>query len=198
MAQAAAGGGGMWHLRTFGGLAIEAVNRGAAPATRRRPLALLALLAIAGERGLSREKVVALLWPESDEERGRNSLSQALFTLRRDTDADDLVVGAGELRLNPSVISSDVAEFERCIASGPLERAVALYEGPFLDGVFVRDAAEFERWAEGHRRRVERAARWRRDVSVGGGGGGGGGGGRKRKCIGHRHSGSTASLMRRF
>jgi len=116
----------MWHLRTFGGLAIGTVDRNAAPATRRRPLALLALLSTAGDRGLSREKVVALLWPESDEERGRNSLNQALFTLRRDMGADDLIVGASELRLNQSVMSSDVAEFERCIASGALERAVAL------------------------------------------------------------------------
>ena len=144
----------MWHLRTFGGLAIEAANRAATPPTRRRPLALLALLAIAGERGLSRDKAVALLWPESDEERGRNSLSQALATLRRDMDEDDPVVGAAELRLNSSVVTSDVADFERCIAAGDLERAVASYEGPFLDGVFVREAAEFERWTEGQRRRL--------------------------------------------
>jgi len=144
----------MWHLRTFGGLSVEPDRPAVAVAARRRPLALLAMLAIAGERGLSREKVVALLWPESDEEHGRNSLSQALAALRRDMAADDLVVGTPELRLNPSLISSDVGEFERCIASGALERATTLYQGPFLDGFFVRDAAEFERWADEHRRRL--------------------------------------------
>jgi serine/threonine-protein kinase len=35
-----------------------------------------------------------------------------------------------------------------------LERAVALYQGPFLDGFFVRDAADFERWADDQRRRL--------------------------------------------
>ena len=154
MGQAAAAGKDMWHLRTFGGLGIERRNPAAAPSARRRPLALLALLAIAGERGLSREKIVALLWPESDEERGRNSLSQALAAVRRDLASDDLVVGTAELRLNPSVITSDVAEFEREVSSGALERAVAQYHGPFLDGVFVREAAEFERWADEHRRRL--------------------------------------------
>jgi DNA-binding SARP family transcriptional activator/TolB-like protein len=152
-----AGGGGeahMWFLRTFGGLSIDSGGGAAVPAVRRRPLAVLALLAIAGERGMSREKVVALLWPESDEERGRNSLSQALAGLRRDTSAEDLVVGTTDIRLNSSAINSDVGEFERSVESGALERAVGLYQGPFLDGVFVREAADFEQWADGHRRRL--------------------------------------------
>jgi len=144
----------MLHLRTLGGLSIESHRPDAAAGARRRPLALLALLAIAGERGLSREKIAALLWPESDEERARNSLSQAIATLRRDLAAEELFVGAPVLRLNPAIISSDVAEFEQCLASGVLERAIALYQGPFLDGFFIRDAAEFERWVDDQRRRL--------------------------------------------
>ena len=144
----------MWRLRTFGGLAIENGRIEAAAATRRRPLALLALLAIAGPRGMRREKVVSLLWPESDEERGRNSLSQALAALRRDMAEEDVVVGTVELRLNPAFMECDVAEFESAVASGDLERAVALYHGPFLDGFFVKDAADFERWTEEQRRRL--------------------------------------------
>ncbi|HKW50012.1 MAG TPA: BTAD domain-containing putative transcriptional regulator [Gemmatimonadaceae bacterium] len=145
----------MWHLRTFGGLSIE-IDHGTAKGlvARRRSLALLALLAVAGERGLSREKVVALLWPESDEEHGRNSLSQSLATLRREMAADDPVLGAAELRLNPQVVTSDVREFEQFVASGALERAAALYRGPFLDGFFVREASDFERWADDQRRRL--------------------------------------------
>src|SRR5690242_14629087 len=116
------GGGRMWYLRTFGGLSIETDGGPAAAlVTRRRPLALLAALAVAGERGLNRERIVALLWPESDEERGRNSLSQALSVLRRDAAADDVVLGTSVLRLNPQVIGSDVAEFERCVASAQFE-----------------------------------------------------------------------------
>ena len=144
----------MWRLRTFGGLAIEPDDTCAAVVARRRPLALLALLAAAGDRGWAREKIAALLWPESDEEHGRNSLSQALAALRRDMAAPDLVIGGPELRLNPLAITSDVAEFECAIASGTLERALALYQGPFLDGFFLRDAGDFERWVAGHRRRL--------------------------------------------
>src|SRR5262245_42834790 len=123
----------MWHLRTFGGLAIEPRGAAAAVTARRRPLALLALLATAGERGLGREKIVALLWPESDEIHGRNSLNQALTALRRDMAAPDPVIGGPELRLNPSAVTSDIDEFERSVASGSLERAAELCQGPFLD-----------------------------------------------------------------
>jgi len=45
-------------------------------------LALLAYLAV--EQGVhSRDKIAALLWPESDEERGKASLRRALAFLRK-------------------------------------------------------------------------------------------------------------------
>ena len=140
-----------FRLRTFGGLSLESIDAGPVPHTGRRPLALLALLAAAGPRGLSRDKVTALLWPERDTEHGRNSLSQVLSTLRRDLGADDTTLGASEIRLNPDVVTSDVEEFESSLAHGNAERAETLYEGPFLDGFFLTDAPEFERWVEQRR-----------------------------------------------
>jgi DNA-binding SARP family transcriptional activator len=144
----------MWHLQTFGGLAIEPGRAAAAVVARRRPLALLALLATAGERGWSREQIIALLWPQSDEEHGRNSLSQALAALRRDLASPDPVLAGHRLRLNPSAVTSDVGEFEGAIASGALACATSLYQGPFLDGFFLRDADDLERWVCGYRRRL--------------------------------------------
>ena len=60
----------MVELRTFGGLSLEA--NGAPPpgaAAQRKTLALLALLA-QHPRGLSRDKLIAYLWPETDAEHG--------------------------------------------------------------------------------------------------------------------------------
>ena len=142
-----------FRLRTFGGLTLESADVGTPVSIARRPLALLALLAAAGQRALSREKVTALLWPERDTERSRNSLSQLLSALRRDLGAEDIVVGTSEIRLNPNVITSDVADFELSVNSNP-ERAASLYVGPFLDGFFLTDAPEFERWVEDHRSRL--------------------------------------------
>lgn len=147
----------MLRLRTLGGLSIEnAASTGGATANR-RPLALLALLAVNGGRALSRDTIVALLWPESEPERGRNSLSQVISVLRRELGADDLLLGTAELRLNADVLTCDVIEFEQRIAADDLESATRLYTGPFLDGVFLKNAPEFERWVDRERSRLENA-----------------------------------------
>ncbi len=124
---------------------------------QRRPLALLALLAVSGRRGFSRDKIVALLWPESDAEHGRNSLSQVISLLRRELATDDIVLGTAELRVNSDVLACDVTEFEQRIAADDLEAATRLYTGPFLDGVFLKNTPEFERWVDQERSRLQHA-----------------------------------------
>jgi DNA-binding SARP family transcriptional activator/tetratricopeptide (TPR) repeat protein len=145
----------MLRLRTFGGLSIEngASIGGATP--NRRPLALLALLAVNGSRGLSRDTIAALLWPESEPERARNSLSQLISILRRELGAAHLLLGTAELRVNTEVLACDVIEFERCIAADDLDSATRLYTGPFLEGVFLKNVPEFERWVDQERSRLE-------------------------------------------
>lgn len=145
------------RLLTFGGLALQTGDdmiTGAS--TRRRRLALLALLAVARGRGLSRDKVHAYLWPERDTQHARHGLSQLLYFQRRYLDGGGLYLGKKTLRLNPVVISTDVGEFEDALDAGACETAVRLYTGPFLDGFFLRDAPEFERWASDTRGRLEK------------------------------------------
>jgi len=143
-------------LVTFGGLAIRSGGRLAdAPAQPRR-LALVALLAASGERGVSRETVLACLWAGTDAEPARSALSQALYALRRDLGREDLILGSSTLHLNPSALPSDVARFRDALAAGRLAEAADAYTGPFLDGFFLNDAPEFERWAERERTRLFR------------------------------------------
>src|SRR5947199_192891 len=88
----------MYELRTFGGLSLEANGAPCAgAAAQRKTLALLALLA-RHPRGLSRDKLIAYLWSETDAERGRSLLRQACYALRRDLHADDLFLGSTALR----------------------------------------------------------------------------------------------------
>src|SRR6476646_2281782 len=102
----------MLQLKTFGGLSVEIDGVPATGAAQqRKTLALLALLAAAGQRGLSRDKLIATLWPETDAEHGRGLLKQACYALRRDLHAPELFLGSIELSLNPAVILSDVAAF---------------------------------------------------------------------------------------
>ena len=150
----------MLKLRTFGGLALFSENRAlTGAAAQRRPLAILAILAVAGERGVSRERLQALLWPESDETRARRVLAQTVYALRRDLGDPGSIVGITDLRLNLDLIAADVSDFECAIGSGQVERAVSLYQGPFLDGVHLADAPEFEQWAGVERARLDVAAR---------------------------------------
>lgn len=136
----------MLRLSTFGGVAVTRDGRGVVgAASGRRHLALLALLAAAGERGISRAALAAMLWPDSPPEAGRHSLHQALYALRRALDADDLFGGTAAVHLDGRVMPSDVAEFAAATRSGDHERAVALYAGPFADGLVFDDHSEAER-----------------------------------------------------
>ncbi len=167
----------MFRLRTFGGLTLERDGEPySGPGTQRRRLALLALLA-AAESPISRERLTSYLWPESDPERARHSLDDALSALRREIGSDDLFLGVASVRLNHDVLASDLADQAAALSAGDTERAAALYGGPFLDGFFVPDAGDFERWVEAERSRrahahastLERlagAARMRGDVEA--------------------------------
>jgi DNA-binding SARP family transcriptional activator/tetratricopeptide (TPR) repeat protein len=144
----------MYRLVTFGGLSVRGGSSSNVATRSRSRLALVAVIAACGERGIRREKLTALFWPDSDDERARNALRQALFALRREFGGEEFTVGTTELTLDPAVVTSDVGEFEAAIRSGRLEDAAAMYSGPFLDGVVARDAPEVERWADERRNRL--------------------------------------------
>jgi DNA-binding SARP family transcriptional activator/TolB-like protein len=127
----------------------------AGAASQPRRLAILALLARSGDRGITREKVIGYLWPDSDEERARRLLSQAVYMLRRDLGSDDAILGVRDLRLGSGVLTSDVAEFQEALDARSYERAATLYGGPFLDGFHLPGADEFERWVEEERRALD-------------------------------------------
>jgi len=142
----------MLRLRVFGGVAIE---RNGVPvnetAELHKALALLALVAASGERGMSRDQLAAFLWPESDGEHARSSLSQTLSTLRKQLAEPEVFVGTRTLRLNPTAIGSDLGDFERALARNDPEAAVGFYSNAFLDGFFLTNCLELERWIDAQR-----------------------------------------------
>jgi DNA-binding SARP family transcriptional activator/Flp pilus assembly protein TadD len=139
----------MYRLRTLGGFSIERDGAKLEIRVHRKAHALLAVLA--AQSSMGRERLMALLWPESDAERAKGSLKQAIHLLRRLLDAPDLLLGTAELRLNPERIESDVRLFVRAMEDGAADAAVRHYGGPFLDGVHVDGAPDFERWVEAQR-----------------------------------------------
>ncbi|MDX1579863.1 MAG: BTAD domain-containing putative transcriptional regulator, partial [Gemmatimonadota bacterium] len=148
----------MIHLRLLGGASLEDESGPlAGPAAQRHRIALLALLAASPARGLAREKVMALLWPERDTENARKLLNQSVYVLRKTLGEDSIRSPGEELRLSSGRIRCDLVAFERALAGDDLERAVELYTGPFLDGFHLDAAPAFERWQAAQRARLDRA-----------------------------------------
>ena len=145
----------MLRLEVLGRLALE---RDGFPLTdvapRRRLLALIVLLAVHGPYGMSRDKLLAYLWPDSDAAHARNSLKQLLFSLRRLLGPDVLVTRGDTIQLNRAAITVDLWDFETALEGERPAQAAALYHGPFLDGFFLDGHAELEAWVEDERRRL--------------------------------------------
>jgi hypothetical protein len=71
----------MLRSRLFGGLTLARGEENLTGAvSQRRRLALLALLAVAQDTGMSRDKLLGWLWPESEAERARRAELDPLET----------------------------------------------------------------------------------------------------------------------
>jgi serine/threonine-protein kinase len=149
-------------LDLLGGLALRLDPPGDAEALLSQPrrVALLAYLLLGGPAGFRRrDAIVALLWPEADQERARNSLRQGLHHLRRTLGAEVLVTrGTEEVGLAPGAIVCDVTEFLAATQAKDWERALALYPGDLLPGFHLTDAPEFDQWLEEERTRLRALA----------------------------------------
>src|SRR5688500_7294160 len=106
----------MVHLRTMGELRLDAAN---APtlSSRRKQLVPLAFLARRGSRPRRPAAAAALLGPDRDERRARQSLRQALLELRQAV-GEGLVVDGASIRLDPAAVELDANVFERSIEAG--------------------------------------------------------------------------------
>jgi serine/threonine-protein kinase len=128
--------------------------------TRSRRLALLAYLAVATPRGLRRrDTLLALFWPELDQEHARAALRQALHVVRDALGAEVIVTrGDDEVGLDLERIWCDVVAFDEAIATDQCGAALDLYHGDLLEGFFIPGAGEFERWLESTRGQLRAAA----------------------------------------
>lgn len=125
----------------------------------------------------SRHTLMGLLWAELPESNARRNLRRALWNLRRELTLDGhapiIVADRETIAYDPeSRCDADVTTFDvACTAlwqtsppPAPQQRevsarqAAALYQGDFLEGFFVSDAAGFEEWALAERERLRTAA----------------------------------------
>lgn len=129
--------------------------------------ALLAYLMVNVRQRHSREKLAAMLWPESNPDAARTSLRKALSTLRRAIDDTDtthpfLLMESDDVQFNPAsnywldlnelnahldTISNHdhhhLRPCEECIRT--LMQVADLFRGDFLQGLII-DSVDFEEW----------------------------------------------------
>jgi DNA-binding SARP family transcriptional activator len=147
----------MFTLRLLGATSLDGPD---GPVTGRAALrqriALLALLAVEHPRPVSRDKLVADLWPESGTDEARHLLRDSLYILRSALGDDSVLATGDDLRLNPRRLTCDLWDFEAALAREDPEAAVSAYHGPFLTGFHLSGGEEFEHWVEGERARLGR------------------------------------------
>jgi DNA-binding SARP family transcriptional activator len=156
----------MIELRALGALVLRDPHGEDLHSVLAQPkrVALLAYLAIARPRGFHRrDTLLALLWPEQDDQHARWALNQALRHLRTALGREALPSrGDGEVGIDVRALSCDAVEFEAAIEADDPARALRLYRGDLLEGFHVSGGGEFERWLEEERvwlrRRAARAA----------------------------------------
>jgi DNA-binding SARP family transcriptional activator len=154
------------HLRVLGPFraAIDGAAIDGSRWPRRKPLALVKLLAVSPRHRLHREQVLDVLWPELDAEAAANQLYKALHGARRALEPDlarraessFVVVRDGVVCLEaPGGVVVDADEFERA-AGGALrepdpsagDAALAIYG----DDLLPED--RYAEWADARRERL--------------------------------------------
>jgi two-component SAPR family response regulator len=115
----------------------------------------LSLLIVAGTRGTSFGAVADSLWPEADGFDAYRSLITTVYRLRRLLGHHDAVhLGAGRIRLEPTICKVDVWRFEHALGAAKdrdqLRSALAGYGGPFME-------ENDHSWAIGMRARLQRS-----------------------------------------
>ena len=141
----------MYFLHVLGGLSLTtAAEPVTGRATQRRRLALLTILATSRAQAVSRDKLLGLLWPDIDGDRARHLLSDSVYILREALGDDALILAGGTVALNPDRVTSEVTEFTTALSRGDSEAAVEAFSGKgvFLDGFYLSDAPDFERWVD--------------------------------------------------
>ena len=151
-----------FHLLLLGRPTVKG-PAGTVPIRTHKGQALLFYLAAEPERTVSRREVAGLLWERSEEASARATLTTVLGTLRQDLPDLPLRITRDSLAWEPAArVEIDAVRFSQLTGAAgrgaavppspaDLVEAVALYRGPFLDGVALPDCGAYEEWLAAQR-----------------------------------------------
>ena len=127
-------------------------------ADRRKAIALLAYLAVQGDRQ-TRDSLSALLWPDYDQSKAFTNLRHIVWEIQKMIGEGWILADRETIGWSPEAdISVDVHQLETLLAqafkqkdvpvrAAQLADSVKLYRGHFLTGFSLKDAPEFNEWA---------------------------------------------------
>ena len=149
-----------YRFQFFGPPQFETSSGHSIKIRSRKGIGLLACLALAGGKPVSRDQLCALLWSDRQTAQARASLRQLLVDLRRDLgQAGEVleITADGPIACSGTAVQSDVGDFQRFRRADDrltLERVFALRCGQFVEGLSPEDAA-FANWIEENRRMLD-------------------------------------------
>ena len=142
---------GVFQLSLLGSFSLTGPNGIAIEIGSKKNRVMLAKLASAPGRSMSRDALADSLWAEHSAEQARNSLRQALAVLRKELNGHEagffaelsssVALRSGQVSLDTDTFLNDI----RLGTTGSLKRAISLWRGSFLADVTVSDT-ELEHW----------------------------------------------------
>jgi len=123
-----------------------------------KPVTFGVFVFMAVEQEVTRDRLVAVFWPDSPQEKARHALSQTLYEIRQIL-GEEGVESSGNTVRPAEGLWVDCLEFTRLAEAARNAEALALYGGPFLDGVYLAQTHPFEEWVERTRARLARRHR---------------------------------------
>lgn len=140
--------------------------------------ALLAYLALTGERPSTRDSLAGLLWGEFDDQAAKINLRQSLSNLRQLLPDDLLTITPQDVTFHSetTAVWVDALTFQRLVADSRthaheeltrcpdclarLVKAAALYRSELLAGFHLHDAPAFDEWRLPQQESLHQAALW--------------------------------------
>ncbi len=101
-----------------------------------------------------RDRLIQLLWPDTDEAQARNELNEAITGIRRELGENSIATRGEDVMLDPVFVRSDVRVLEAAIDNTDHMRVVQLYQGTLADGFSLSDSPAFEQWLDDERHRI--------------------------------------------
>ncbi|HXH20675.1 MAG TPA: BTAD domain-containing putative transcriptional regulator [Dehalococcoidia bacterium] len=159
------------HISLLGSFDVEAAGRSVTRWPSKKARLLLAYLAMEKGRMVPRDVLIDLFWPDAPPARGSNNLSIAIHQIRSTLaevaaeSAKCVLVRQGACGLDPSVVSTDLWDFQQRLASARqalesrdtagtrshLVSALAMYHGELLE------SDPYEEWVVEPRRTLSAA-----------------------------------------